>query len=96
MKNGNVNAFVDKTTIEECAVMYGGVKYFFHGLLFDSESKTYSFTIDIWDENGDYVKTVFDKTATSASECMELAFAEPIFDGKSFWEAETEMEWVEW
>lgn len=37
MKGGNVNKFIDQTTFEECAVIYKGVKYFFHGLIFDKE-----------------------------------------------------------
>lgn len=28
--------------------------------------------------------------------CLELAQNEPIFEGKTFWEAEPDMEWVEW
>ena len=29
MKGGNVKEFIDKTTYEECAVLYKGIKYFF-------------------------------------------------------------------
>lgn len=39
MKGVNVNDFVDHTTFEECAVRYQGVKYFFHGLIFDKKKK---------------------------------------------------------
>ena len=37
MKGGNVNDFIDHTTFEECAVIYKGEEYFFHGLIFDKE-----------------------------------------------------------
>lgn len=96
MKGADVNDFIDHTTFEECAVVYKGVKYFFHGLIFDRNKKEYSYAIDIWDSKGDCVKTVFNKTATTSQKCMELAQNEPIFEGKSFWEAEPDMEWVEW
>ena len=28
--------------------------------------------------------------------CLEIAQNEPIFEGKTFWEAEPDMEWIEW
>lgn len=96
MKGGKVTDFVDHTTYEECAVRYHGTKYFFRGLIYEEQKKAYSYDIEIWDDHGCHVKTVFDKTAYSAVQCMEMAQREPIFDGKSFWEAEQEMEWVEW
>ena len=96
MKGGNVYKFIDQTTFEECAVIYNGVKYFFHGLIFDKENNEYSYVIDVWDNNGNYDKTVFNKTAPILEKCLELAQNEPVFDGKSFWEVETDMEWVEW
>ena len=96
MKGGNVYKFIDQTTFEECAVIYNGVKCFFHGLIFDKENNEYSYVIDVWDNNGNYDKTVFNKTAPTLEKCLELAQNEPIFDGKSFWEVETDMEWVEW
>lgn len=96
MKGGNVSDFVDHTTYEECAVRYKGVKYFFHGLVFDKEKKEYSYVIDIWDNCGNYIQTIFNQTASSADKCLELAQNVPIFNGKTFWEAEPEMEWVEW
>ena len=44
MKGGNVNDFIDHTTFEECAVIYRGEKYFFHGLIFDKEKNA------LWEE----------------------------------------------
>ena len=44
MKGGNVNDFIDHTTFEECAVIYRGEKYFFHGLIFDKEKNEYRIT----------------------------------------------------
>lgn len=96
MKGGNVNKFIDQTTYEECAVLYKGIKYFYHGLIYDKEKNLYSYVIDIWDKNGNYEKTVFDKTGSSAEECLNLAQNEPIYEGKTFWEAEPDMEWFEW
>lgn len=96
MKNGNVNDFVEKTTYEECAVMYNGTKYFFHGLIYDNITNSYSYDIDIWDSNGIYVKTIFNQKSDKDSECIKLVQNEPIFNGKTFWDAEADMEWIEW
>lgn len=96
MKGGNVNRFIEQTTYEECAVIFKGTKYFFHGLIFNKEKNEYSYVIDIWDNKGYYKKTLFDKTAPTIEKCLEIALNEPIFDGKTFWEAESNMEWVEW
>ena len=59
MQGGNVNEFVDHTTYEECAVIYKGKKYFFHGIIYDDESNCYSYDIDIWDKNNCFVEQVF-------------------------------------
>ena len=96
MKGGSASKFLDQTTYEECAVIYKGVKYFFYGLLFDKSKNEYSYTIDALDCDGNYLKTAFDKTDSTMKGCMDLALDAPIFDGKTFWQAEADMEWVEW
>lgn len=96
MKGGKVNDFIEDTMCEECAVMYENKKYFFHGLIFDERTETYSYSIDLWDENDDYVKTVFDEKAKSKQEIMEKFYSAKIWNGKTFYEAETEMNWIDW
>lgn len=66
------------------------------GSVFDREKREYSYVINIWDKNNNYVGIVFNKRASSLEKCLELAQNEPVFDGKTFWEAEADMEWVEW
>ena len=96
MIGGNVQKFIDQTTFEECAVIFNGVKYFFHGLIFNREKNEYSYVIDVWSNDGNFDKTVFNQTAVTPEECLTLAQNAPIFEGKTFWEAEKDMEWVEW
>ena len=95
MKSGNAHDFIDHATYEEVAVMYQGVKYFFYGLILNSEGR-YSFDIDIWDTDGNAVQTVFSGTFNSKDDCMSVFENSKIFNGKTFWEAEKDMEWVEW
>ena len=96
MIDGNVSEFIDKITFQEEAVLYQGKKYFFHGLIFDSVKGVYTFEIHLWDEQGNYVETVYSCQASAQAECMEKLLNEPIIDGKIFWEIEQQMTWVEW
>ena len=95
MKGGYVNDFLDHVTYEEVAVRYKGKKYFFHGLLWNSEIGMYEFTIDLWDDKDWYVDTVYQATAPTANECMKRFLSESIIDGYRFWDIEREMEWIE-
>ena len=74
MKGGNVNTFIDHTTFEECAALYKGVKYFFHGLIYDNEKKEYSYVIDAWDSNGNYTPNyvVYNYTVKGKSELLPI------------------------
>ena len=95
MIGGNVNDFLDHVTYEEAAVRYKGEKYFFYGLLKNPDTGMFEFTIDLWDDRGWYVKTVYQAVAQTDSECMERFLTDPIFDGKRFWNIEKEMEWLD-
>lgn len=98
MKDGNVYEFLDHSSYEEVAVEYGGYKFFFYGLRRDPITNLYSFTIERYELgfNGAYIDTVYDKQAPSKKECMEQFYYSPLFDGKTFWELEKDMTWIEW
>ena len=55
----------------------------------------FEFTIDLWDDRGWYVKTVYQAVAQTDSECMERFLTDPIIDGKRFWNIEKEMKWLD-
>ena len=96
MIDGNASDFVDKITFQEEAVIYKSKKYFFHGLIYDPESKNYSFETHLWDSNNNYVDTVYKCVAETQDDCMEKVLNEPIIEGKCFWDIEQEMTWIEW
>ncbi len=96
MIDGNVSEFIDKITFQEEAVIYNGKKYFFHGLIYNPNEKVYSFEIHLWDENDHYVDTVYRCEGNTQNECMEKLLNDSIIEGKSFWEAESNMKWIEW
>ena len=96
MIDGKASDFIDKITFQEEAVMYNGKKYFFHGLIYDPNSKNYSFEIHLWDLNDNYVDTVYKCSAETQDDCIKKVLNEPIIEGKCFWDIEQEMTWIEW
>ena len=56
MKGGHVNEFIEHTSYEECAVLYHDKKYFFHGLIFDQDTNTYTFEVELWDGENCFIK----------------------------------------
>lgn len=96
MEAGNVNEFLDCFTFEAVAVMYKGRKYFTDGVCFDESAGIYSFFIDEWNENNEFVRRVFSAEAKTIPECLKMLEEAPIWDGKTFWEAEDGMTWVDW
>lgn len=91
MINGNVNEFVD-------ALYYGTENVFVF--------KQYKFMIQGWWKNDKYTLYMqlweppveghdWEYTAPTPAECVDKFLHAPLFDGKTFWEAEREMEWVD-
>ena len=42
------------------------------------------------------MEDVYDFEGTSIPECIAAFENAPIWDGKTFWQAEQEMKWVDW
>lgn len=98
MINGNVNEFVDNLDFEHQAVIYNGHKLFFEGVIYYSEQdgrKKYNFDIYQYSLNEVYEKDFYSIWCESSSECIEEFMKAPIFDGRTFWEAEKEMEQID-
>lgn len=91
MKNGNINEFMDKLWGgEELIYTYNGKKYFSQGYTQDDGS--YRFELQLWEPR---VETFWEVIGLTRQESLEAFLKEPLFDGKTFWEAEKEMEWVD-
>ena len=79
--NADVRDFVDRIHYgDELVFMYRGQKFFLEGL-FQDDNK---FTTYIWVGKGDKTYPV-----------QEFLMAR-LWDGRTFWEAESEMEWVDY
>ncbi len=102
MINGNVDEFIDVITYQDAAVMYKGFRYFFNGLCFNEKTKTYK--IEIYKEKlkegskyeYEFVEDVFSWKSVSKDECLYHLLNDKIFEGKSFYEVESEMHWIDW
>ena len=98
MKDGNVYDFLYHAGYEEVAVEYNGYKYFFYGLRKDEVTGLYTFVVERYTMNNpEWIYAgVYDKAAPTKAECLEQFFQTPLSDGKTFWELEKDMTWIEW
>lgn len=100
MKGGNINHFLEQLGYVEVAVEYKGHKYFFNGINYDPDTQTYSFYVAEWpwdnDSSEPFIRMVFETTSKVRSECLDRFFGAPLIDGKTFWELEKDMTWIEW
>jgi len=95
MEAGNVNEFLEKITYQEEAVLYKGRKYFFNPTGNESVGRA-KLDVDLWTNDNQWEQDVLHVEATTHSECVKKMTAAPIWSGKTFWEAESEMTWTEW
>ena len=95
MIDGSPKEFIDKLSYEDHYVIFQGKKFFLNGC----QSKK--------DENGNIIdvvlevynltdsRTIFTVTKKSAFECIQDFENAKIWNKKAFWEAESEIEWVD-
>lgn len=95
MIDGNAGAFIDKLSYEDHYVMYKNEKYFFNGCQTkkDNNGNIVYVLLEVYNltEN----KTIFSVKKKSMSECIAAFEKAELWDNRSFWEAESEMEWVD-
>lgn len=91
MINGNIDEFVEKLLDgEEVIYVYHGKKYFSQG--YNLDGGTYYFELQQWEPTASVLWSVkgLDRPAS-----LDAFLKEPLFNGKTFWECEKEMEWVD-
>lgn len=90
MINGDVTEFVDRIHYgDELWFLYRGKKYFLEGWLEKSTLKL--FLYDMTDNNGDQYTWLGDEKNYP----VEQFLIAPIWDGKTFWEVQEQMEWID-
>ena len=95
MINGNARDFVECLSYEDNYAIFNGNKYFFNGCQVskNDEGRIIRVRLEVYDLTRE--STIFSATKKSISECL-VAFQEAkIWNGKSFWEVEQDIEWVD-
>ena len=95
MEGGRVNDFIDAFSYQSVAVVYKGEKYFSDGITMRDDNK-YSFFIIKVDDNGEFLSDVYEYEGDSITDCIIAFEKATIWNGKSFYEVESEMTWVDW
>ena len=95
MEGGRVNDFIDAFSYQSVAVMFNGEKYFSDGITTKSNGKHSFFIIKV-DENGVFLEDVYDYEGDSITDCISAFENAPIWKGKTFYDVENEMIWVDW
>ena len=91
MINGNPNEFVDTIyTCQDIVFVYAKIKYWFQGYVV--EGKVHMEVFQCEPAKDDYV---WEYNGQSLSEGQEEFQKAPIFNGKTFWQVEQEIEWVD-
>ena len=94
MKNGNVNTFLDTLFYDDHYVIYNGKKYFFNALCTDKMGIS-RFEIYKMDMNDKNVEIIYSLQNNDITVCAQDFITKKIFDGKSFWDVESEMTWID-
>ena len=95
MIDGNAKDFIDKLSYEDHYVIYDGKKFFFNGcqVTKDEKGKIIKVVLEIY--NLTCNSTIFSTSRLSISDCITDFENAKIWNGKTFWEVEKDMQWVD-
>ena len=92
MKNGNLTEFMDKLYCgEELEFEYLGERYFLQGWSEGSKSRM---TLDAINHSP-FEKYVWECDCESMRECADAFIQTPIWEGKSFYQIESDITWID-
>ena len=96
MEAGKVTEFIDNLTIQDEMVRYEGNLYYFYGIRFDEERRLYYTSVDKFRNNiNEFEREIYRYESTDISDCLEHLLEDKYWDGKSFYEVEKLMKWVD-
>lgn len=91
MINGNIEEFVEKLLDgEEVIYTYNGNKYFSQG--YNLDDGTYYFELQQWEPVDSILWHI---EGLTRQESLNMFLKATLFEGKTFWEVEKEIEWVD-
>lgn len=92
MINGNPNDFLEHIySCQNTIFIYNGIKYWFQGYM-PTESSVYMEIFQYQPPSENYFWSYEGKTL---EECYHAFLDAPIFNGKTFWSVEDQLEWVD-
>ena len=92
MINGNPNRFLEVVASgQDITYKYKGNIYWFQGY-----NKGDKFRMEIFKHIPAEEDFIWECEEETYLECLNRFTNEPIFDGKTFWEVEQEIEWGDW
>ena len=97
MEAGNLKEFIDNLTVQDETVCYRGFLYHFYGVRFEPQRQVYYAMIDKFqDDMYHFIEAFYYHEEKTLGECLARLLEDQIWDGRSFYEAEREMTWVDW
>lgn len=95
MTDGNASDFINKLSYEDHYILFNNKKFFLNGCQTkkDRNENVLEVRLEIYDLSTE--STVFSVSKKSIQECLTAFEDAKIWDGKSFWEAEKDMKWID-
>jgi len=110
MINGRIQDFLDTGWYNEATLFYEGYVYWCEGFT-DTDSQLSTFFVDRWAaRTTDYVyyheirlpdgrlkdyQRIFEVSGNSMDEIKRTFLETPLFDGRTFWQVETKLAWLD-
>ena len=92
MIGGNPNDFLDRIySCQDTIYIYKGIKFWFQGYMPDSNTVR----MEVIQYQPADNKDIWSYDATTIEQCKQAFIDAPIFDGKTFWDVEQDIEWVD-
>lgn len=93
MNGGSVTDFVDRIySCQDTVFVYHGIKYWFQGYTLSKDNVH----MEVFQYEPPSEEYLWEYNGKSIDECQKAFLSAPMFDGKTFWEAEKDITWVDY
>ena len=95
MINGNAREFVEELAYQDLCAVFQDKTYYFNACQcnFDENKKVISAVLEVYNLTDHTL--VFSTEQGSCNKCIEEFENAAIFDGKTFWQVEQDIEWID-